>query len=755
MAHFHVGLQLEGRTWTNSCHYVMWFVLNATSGFIGKNMLTDFVPCLRLFDILFPDAEDPDKALELQLPGSRKRPDKRVAESTTEGDISNGRAEDRFTHTPGTDSTTFEVTGRLGDQDKLMSGGDDVGGVVGSTEEVFDQEADQDEYIDSTSAEESEDEFSLDILPPSPHRSTRGRKRQSRLMHLASAPVCLWQHVLRKSRQSHDHLPRVMPPALRPFETRISHRMRALIDSVSNLDSNGPMLSSTSQLTWKQLFVILNAYSTDTEVSPLIQRLVDMFWFAERDDSTASTCPYARLWPKLLNNGLVPLPYGLVARGRLQPLPHHLIRTIVLHLLLQKFAHLQQTDQLTTPAVAETMCRILACREVEPNNVNRILTLLPKLQPVWSAGEPDNPTTQSSAQSTESNANSTSAVNSGSALATCNVLATLLDIIGHRLADTLLPEVRLQTLISLVNLLRVWSAWSAISVVQTSTDDGNLGRDGKFARSPFEVPMELFYNLEWIICKLSRSIQAPDCVIYGLCLAISPALLAQASQSASSFLGGGAALGTGSVLGATGTGPQSVQCAPRNVSGAAARSAAAAGGTHQSCTNPMGSDMGSAGVAMADMSGATGTGVPGGGTVPGYPFLMTDNLELNRFILFSLLQVYYVYAEAESELTAHLHSSPLQKVLFITVTLSLSPFPRNFVLCLITEPTLLPCEYSGIDLLSLSKLSDLKYADDIVLISEDPGKLQAFLDSLSASVAMFECAAAVRPVLLNVAQRIS
>ncbi|VDP85538.1 unnamed protein product [Schistosoma mattheei] len=31
-------------------------------------MLTDFVPCLRLFDILFPEAEDPDRAIDLPIP---------------------------------------------------------------------------------------------------------------------------------------------------------------------------------------------------------------------------------------------------------------------------------------------------------------------------------------------------------------------------------------------------------------------------------------------------------------------------------------------------------------------------------------------------------------------------------------------------------------------------------------------------------------------------------------------------------------
>ncbi|VDP91503.1 unnamed protein product [Echinostoma caproni] len=43
---------------------------------------------------------------------------------------------------------------------------------------------------------------------------------------------------------------------------------------------------------------------------------------------------------------------------------------------------------------------------------------------------------------------------------------------------------------------------------------------------------------------------------------------------------------------------------------------------------------------------------------------------------------------------------------------------------------------SGIDLLPDSRLADLEYAD-IVQLNKDPGKLQAFLDSFSASVAMF------------------
>ncbi|VDP26324.1 unnamed protein product [Echinostoma caproni] len=53
------------------------------------------------------------------------------------------------------------------------------------------------------------------------------------------------------------------------------------------------------------------------------------------------------------------------------------------------------------------------------------------------------------------------------------------------------------------------------------------------------------------------------------------------------------------------------------------------------------------------------------------------------------------------------------------------------------EIALSSCEDSGIDLLSDSRLSALEYADDIVLLTEDRGELQAFLDGLNASVSLF------------------
>ncbi|VDP92983.1 unnamed protein product, partial [Echinostoma caproni] len=61
----------------------------------------------------------------------------------------------------------------------------------------------------------------------------------------------------------------------------------------------------------------------------------------------------------------------------------------------------------------------------------------------------------------------------------------------------------------------------------------------------------------------------------------------------------------------------------------------------------------------------------------------------------------------------------------------------NFAMDLILEKDPSSCKDNGIDLLPGDKLSDLEYADDIVLLSENPAKLQSFLESFSASVAMF------------------
>ena len=44
---------------------------------------------------------------------------------------------------------------------------------------------------------------------------------------------------------------------------------------------------------------------------------------------------------------------------------------------------------------------------------------------------------------------------------------------------------------------------------------------------------------------------------------------------------------------------------------------------------------------------------------------------------------------------------------------------------------------SGVDLLPEGRLTDLEYADDIVLLSDDVSKLQRLLDRLSVSAGLF------------------
>ncbi|KAA3681465.1 mediator of RNA polymerase II transcription subunit 23 [Paragonimus westermani] len=628
--------------------------------------LTDFVPCLRLFDILFPDAEDPARAIELQTLGCKKQCRKhRSSEMSAEPDV---------TLTPPAESTASDTqTGRASDR-TLMS---EVCGRTGVTSPTSEPEADG--LIYSTDEGSDEDVCLTSILPPVRHRSGTCCRRQTRWMHLATAPVCLWQHVLRKSRTGHDHLPRAMPPALRPIEARISYRMRSLVEAVENFGSGSPTSPVASQLTWKELFIVLNAYSTDNEAGQLIQHVIDMFWHGGEDE-VPDLSPYATLWPKLFDNGSVCLPYGLVARGKLHPLPNHLIRTmsvhlrmLVLHLLLQKLATLQFSEQLTTPAVAETMCRILTCREVEPSNISRILNLLPKLQPICNSGSGSGSDQGSNPKETSGN------------LSACYLLSTLLDTLGHRLVDTFLPEVRVQCLVTFVTLLRMWTALSS-----AETEDPKLCKEtGKGQEldelSSFsdkllvhvalgvslsfcikmndytELLKACYYSLDWTICKVVRSLQTPDCVIYGLCSAITLASLAQAQAAAAAAAAASsstttatttsAATITTSTLAVASSASNMMPTGPNcstfvTASGIASQTNAVRGSVVGQKQTPLGL------VPPSNNSSSVpppASDIPTTSTAPlqhlssGYPFLMTEFVELNRLTLFGLLQIYYAF----------------------------------------------------------------------------------------------------------------
>ncbi|KAH8864726.1 Mediator of RNA polymerase II transcription subunit 23 [Schistosoma japonicum] len=635
--------KLEGRTWTKSSHYVMWFVLNATSGFIGKNMLTDFVPCLRLFDILFPEAEDPDRAIDLPIPCcNRKDPigqsnDNDIISTQEDGVVPKTILGKELSSTE--ENTNFNIppfpVSRKIDTDTSEDLSRELTISSGNENEVSEQS--------STSAEDSDNEYSQNetesLLPPHFRSSTACCKRQGRLLHLATAPVCLWQHVLRKSRLGQDHLPRVMPPALRPIEARISRRMQALVQSISSTQMSNNSIHLVSKLTWNQLFIVLNAFSTDNEVSQLIQKLIDIFWSNESSNDNPKL-EHGFLWSRLIRNGKVELPYDLSACGRLQPLSHHLMHTmsvhlrmLVLHFFLQKFSVLPNSNVLCTPAVVETFCRILACREVESNSVNRILCLLTKLQPSWSYNvsntDPKNALPCCTTNAKVSN------------YSTCSLVFTLLDTLGFRLADILTPEVRINTLTSLISLLKLWSNWST-SVIDNREPKNN------YEEVTSEIPLELQYLLDWNILKFSRSIQAPDCVIYGFCSALTSPTLTQTQAGINNLPPVGNPLCVtqpqtlnmisqqGSLMSNTSGGsiPVNRPFIPANPGIPTSISSG--------IMQPPSDSLLSSNTTVNSLTGGSGsTGFPN--SIPGYPFLMCDNVEVNRFVLHSLLQMYHTF----------------------------------------------------------------------------------------------------------------
>lgn len=54
----------------------------------------------------------------------------------------------------------------------------------------------------------------------------------------------------------------------------------------------------------------------------------------------------------------------------------------------------------------------------------------------------------------------------------------------------------------------------------------------------------------------------------------------------------------------------------------------------------------------------------------------------------------------------------------------------NFVIEMSTEKALSSCENSDMGICPYRVLSNLEYANDVMLINTDPSKLQAFLDRL-------------------------
>lgn len=68
---------------------------------------------------------------------------------------------------------------------------------------------------------------------------------------------------------------------------------------------------------------------------------------------------------------------------------------------------------------------------------------------------------------------------------------------------------------------------------------------------------------------------------------------------------------------------------------------------------------------------------------------------------------------------------------------AISPFLFDFVMDALLESSLSWCFSSGIELLLGGELTNLEYADDMALLSDDPGGSQAFLDGLADSARKF------------------
>ena len=67
----------------------------------------------------------------------------------------------------------------------------------------------------------------------------------------------------------------------------------------------------------------------------------------------------------------------------------------------------------------------------------------------------------------------------------------------------------------------------------------------------------------------------------------------------------------------------------------------------------------------------------------------------------------------------------------------ISPFLFNFVMDILLETASISSTHSGVQLLPGCELTDLEYADDLALLSEDPNSLQNFLNNLDECSRLF------------------
>nr|VZH92089.1 unnamed protein product [Spirometra erinaceieuropaei] len=515
--------KLADRRWPKSRNYVMWFALNITSGFIEKNKLTDFVPCLRLFDILYPEAED------LQLvdscagePPRAKRP--RLA-STDDDDEGSGNAEDDSNDACWLDEAF-------------------------SSEESEDSDDEFAFFSAQLSGELEEDDEDASTTTTTVQSRPPRRRRRRHTAHLVAAPACQWLQVMQNSRLHRSHLPRSMPPALSPLESQLSKYFSYLTNASASAPPN-----DMGQLTWSKLLVTLNAYSADERCGELIGILVKNFWpdtpLATANTDVASHPQNVQLqkFGGLFENALIRLPYGVVASGPVKPLPNHLVRMMSIYLRFLVFVSLLElinlkSGQIATPASLETFCRLFSAHGLLTHRAQPQFSLRPLIEkkcfaiPLYrSALETSTSVTPAAAaapgdggiaeqhdpqQPQAPTEPSEDAVNS------LVSAVTFIDMIGHRLTKD--PLIYLGNILCLPHYRRQFFA---------KTQQQQMGADGSSATeeltssaSDGELPQELAYMLDWTALKMSRNILVPDCILYDLFEQVTLAL-AEESRSVS------------------------------------------------------------------------------------------------------------------------------------------------------------------------------------------------------------------------------
>ncbi|VEL10297.1 unnamed protein product [Protopolystoma xenopodis] len=189
--------------------------------------------------------------------------------------------------------------------------------------------------------------------------------------------------------------------------------------------------------------------------------------------------------------------------------------------MLQKlFKHSSSTPTLiTSPATFETLCRLLAYREVEANAINKILSIVNLNQlklcvsslaagPV-AGNQASSLSTSVCTDATTSSAEITSgyvkAANSGEdPVSSSSVgsivrawpaqLPSLVEVIGHRLADCLMPEVRLHCLVGLSRIWRLRDHLQSHSAGGQTTWMGKTSlTETDSSTMTAEIPLQLVY----------------------------------------------------------------------------------------------------------------------------------------------------------------------------------------------------------------------------------------------------------------------